>query len=628
MITKIRSFQDSFWVKGILVLTALSFMSLFGISGYLGSANANRPIIKVDDTVIYRDEINAQLNQQLQTAKALLGDNAEISDEIKNSMTLEIVHKNVINAIISKAADDNSVSISDELVRKIVHLQPEFADADGKFNLEKMRRMLSVSGWSEQQYIDSLRRDIIKQHLVASPIDGLALPAFMNEYIAKLDGQRKVFQYISIKPSAMKIDRPISNDELEQYYQDFALQFEEPESRDISFITFSADQLAGKYIPTDDEIRAYYDENINEYVIPENRNVLQMVFDKQEDADKAKAALDKGTDFYKVAQDIAGQDKTSTELGNVSRDMLIADMSDAVFALKKGDIVGPVKSDLGWHIMKVVSITPKKETSLASVRSKIVDTIRRDKAYDQANDVIAEIEDKLGAGATLEQIAQEYNATIHKVSGLTENGTAKNVAVANKSLIATPDFIDTAFSYNDGETSQVLETDNGYVLIKVENIKEASIKDIDKVRRDIIKMWEANEKLAIAQELVNDIVHDLENGDKLTDVAARFNIGFKTSAPIKKSQKLASLSPMQVKDLFRESLNMPKTFNKDDEFIIVIPSKILQAERMPTDKEMEALRDTYLSGISQTVADELIQSYGSEYDVRIKYRNLGMEDNI
>ena len=187
MITKIRSFQDSFWVKGILVLTALSFMSLFGISGYLGSANANRPIIKVDDTVIYRDEINAQLNQQLQTAKALLGDNAEISDEIKNSMTLEIVHKNVINAIISKAADDNSVSISDELVRKIVHLQPEFADADGKFNLEKMRRMLSVSGWSEQQYIDSLRRDIIKQHLVASPIDGLALPAFMNEYIAKLD---------------------------------------------------------------------------------------------------------------------------------------------------------------------------------------------------------------------------------------------------------------------------------------------------------------------------------------------------------------------------------------------------------------------------------------------------------
>ncbi|MBS4773964.1 MAG: peptidyl-prolyl cis-trans isomerase [Proteobacteria bacterium] len=628
MITKIRSFQDSFWVKGILILTALSFMSLFGISGYLGRANANRPIIKVDDTVIYRDEINAQLNQQIQTAKALLGDSAEISDEMKNAMMLEIVQKNVINAIIQKAADDNDISISDELVRKIIYLQPEFADADGRFSLEKMRRMLSISGWSEQQYIDTLRRDIIKQHIVASPVEGMTLPAFMNDYIAKLDGQRKVFQYVTVKPAAMKIDRSISADELEQYYQDFAGQFEEPESRDISFITFSADQLASSYMPSEDEIKAYYDENINEYVTPESRNVLQMVFDNREDADKARTALDKGTDFYSVAKDIAKQDKASTELGNVSKDMLIADMSDAVFELPIGGIAGPVKSDLGWHIMKVVSVAPKKETTLASVRSKIVDAIRKDKAYEQAGDTIAEIEDKLGAGASLEQIAQEYKAQIHKVSGLTEDGSAKTAAAADKALIATPDFIDTAFSYNSGETSQVLETDEGFALVKIGEVHEARLKDVDSVRGDIVKLWEANEKSAIAQELVNDITHDLENGDKLADVAARFNIGFKTSAPLKKNQQLAALSPVQMNELFQESLNMPKTFNNGDEFIIAVPSKIIQAERKPTAKETEALRNNYLADINQTIADELIQSYGAEYDVRIKYRNLGLEENI
>lgn len=628
MITKIRSFQDSFWVKGILILTALSFMSLFGISGYLGRANANRPIIKVDDTVIYRDEINAQLNQQIQTAKALLGDSAEISDEMKNAMMLEIVQKNVINAIIQKAADDNDISISDELVRKIIYLQPEFADADGRFSLEKMRRMLSISGWSEQQYIDTLRRDIIKQHIVASPVEGMTLPAFMNDYIAKLDGQRKVFQYVTVKPAAMKIDRSISADELEQYYQDFAGQFEEPESRDISFITFSADQLASSYMPSEDEIKAYYDENINEYVTPESRNVLQMVFENREDADKARTALNKGTDFYSVAKDIAKQDKASTELGNVSKDMLIADMSDAVFELPIGGIAGPVKSDLGWHIMKVVSVTPKKETTLASVRSKIVDAIRKDKAYEQAGDTIAEIEDKLGAGASLEQIAQEYKAQIHKVSGLTEDGFAKTAAAADKALIATPDFIDTAFSYNSGETSQVLETDEGFALVKIGEVHEARLKDVDSVRGDIVKLWEANEKSAIAQELVNDITHDLENGDKLADVAARFNIGFKTSAPLKKNQQLAALSPVQMNELFQESLNMPKTFNNGDEFIIAVPSKIIQAERKPTAKETEALRNNYLADINQTIADELIQSYGAEYDVRIKYRNLGLEENI
>ena len=68
MITKIRSFQDSWLVKGILILTALSFMSLFGISGYISRSGANRPIVRVDDVVVTQDEINYQLNEQVQSA--------------------------------------------------------------------------------------------------------------------------------------------------------------------------------------------------------------------------------------------------------------------------------------------------------------------------------------------------------------------------------------------------------------------------------------------------------------------------------------------------------------------------------------------------------------------------------
>ena len=79
MITKIRNFQDSWFVKGILILTALSFMSLFGVSGYLGSAGKNQAIIKVDDVVIYQDEINEQYNHEVQMAKNLFGDNLEIT---------------------------------------------------------------------------------------------------------------------------------------------------------------------------------------------------------------------------------------------------------------------------------------------------------------------------------------------------------------------------------------------------------------------------------------------------------------------------------------------------------------------------------------------------------------------
>ena len=148
MMTKIRSIQDSWLAKGILILTALSFMSLFGVSGYLSGAGKNRPIIKVDDIVIYQDDIISQYNQELQTAKNLFGDSLEITDAMRNSIMTGIVQKDVINAIMQKTAEDLNVSVSDELVRKIIYSQAEFMDAEGRFSIEKLRRLLNASGWS------------------------------------------------------------------------------------------------------------------------------------------------------------------------------------------------------------------------------------------------------------------------------------------------------------------------------------------------------------------------------------------------------------------------------------------------------------------------------------------------
>lgn len=234
MMTKIRSAQDSWAAKSILILTALSFMSLFGVSGYLSSAGKNRPIIKVDDIIVYQDEIRNQYNQELQAAKNLFGDNIDVNDNMKNAILQNIVQKDLVNAILQKTSEDLNVSISNDLVKKIIYSQAEFMDANGNFSLDKLRRLLNASGWTEQRYIDTLRKDIEKQHLVQNPVENINIPAFMNKYLAQLENQKKVFKYIEIRPESLKVDRQISQEELEQYYQDFAAQFEEPETRNVS----------------------------------------------------------------------------------------------------------------------------------------------------------------------------------------------------------------------------------------------------------------------------------------------------------------------------------------------------------------------------------------------------------
>lgn len=626
MMTKIRSVQDSWAAKSILILTALSFMSLFGVSGYMSSVGKNRPIIKVDDIIVYQDEIRNQYNQELQAAKNLFGDNIDVNDNMKNAILQNIVQKDLVNAILQKTSEDLNVSISNDLVKKIIYSQAEFMDANGNFSLDKLRRLLNASGWTEQRYIDTLRKDIEKQHLVQNPVENINIPNFMNKYLAQLENQKKIFKYIEIRPESLKVDRQISQEELEQYYQDFAAQFEEPETRNVSFIELSVDKLASKVTPSETDIKNYYNENINQFVIPENRNVLQMVFDNQDDADKAFAALNAGGDFYNVAKQFAKQDKAATQLGEVSKDMLIADMSDAVFDLKAGDYTNPIKSELGWHIMKVTNIIPKKETSLAAARNKIIDAIRKEKAYDEAYNAVAEIEDKIGAGATLESIAEEYSARINKVIGLNEEGKSKSAPASQNKLIASTDFIDAAFSYNSGEISQVLEGDNGFTIVRVDSITDAHPKELSEVKDEIQKMWEANEKNAIAQEIINDVTHDIENGDEIGDVGRRFELPVKTTKAIKHTENFAGLSRIQIEELFQEKLGTPQLISNDEVNLIVVPTKVIKASENLSKEELEVLRSKAQADMSQAAANELIDAYGSNYKVRVKYKYLGLAD--
>lgn len=87
--------------------------------------------------------------------------------------------------------------------------------------------------------------------------------------------------------------------------------------------------------------------------------------------------LKSGKDFYAVAQETAGQDKETTDLGYVAKDLLIADMAEDVFAIRKGEIAGPAKSDLGWHIMKVTDIKAGSKADKAEARRKIVETLKK-----------------------------------------------------------------------------------------------------------------------------------------------------------------------------------------------------------------------------------------------------------
>ena len=627
MISKIRKYQDSWLTKAILTLTALSFMSLFGITGYVNSANKNRAVIKVDDLEILQDEMNIKLNNSIRKAKNMFGDSIEVTDETRKNILLGLIKDNLNNMIILREADKENVSISDELIQKIISSQPEFMDAAGRFNPDLLRRQLSYFDMTEHEYISDLKHNIINRHIVSTPVEKITYPRFMDKYFAQTENQQKIFSYITINPAELKVDRKISEEEIQQYYQDFAPQFEETEKRNVSFIELKVDDLSKNIVPSDDEISDFYNENKDQYVINEKRYVLQMVLDSKENADKAINELQKGSDFFKVASDVANQDRETTILGNITADSLLPELSEDTFSAKANELVGPLSSEFGWHILKVTSITPKKVTSLESVRQDIIDTLRQERAYEEALKIIGEIEDIIGAGDDLESIAKSYNVKINNVVSLKEDGSYKSLSNKKyKDIVTSGDFIETAFSYNVGETSQVIETENGFILANITNIEEAHTKPLDEVKHEIIKIWTENEKSAIAQEIVNDVVADLDNGENLKNIASRFKLALSTTQPLKRGKEFAKLNSAQLAEAYQTPVGEYRLLSSAGTTTIVTPVKVINNATNTNKKQLDTINAKMQKYLEQDLANELVNDYSKNMDVRVKYRLMGFDD--
>ena len=611
MITKLRKAQDLWLSKVVFLLTGLSFMSLFGVSGYLNQAASNPAVISVNDRKISLAEFNAQVEEQIRMARKLFGEDIEITDEMREGIASELVQKNLTEQIVKELAAKKRVFIGNKLIGTLIAGQPQFQDEKGKFSPARFRNFLQASDWSEQKYVENLRNDLVKSILISNPVSNIKVAKSLLDLTAKAESQRRVFKYVVLDADKVKIDREITEDEIEQYYNDFGADLIEPERRDITVLELSFEDLAANIEISDDEIKEFYKENIERYVVPEKRNISQMLFADEETATQAVKKLSEGADFYSLATEMAGQSADETNFGTVEKDMLIAEIADDVFAADKGAIVGPLESELGWHVIKVNDIKAGSKVDDDIARKEIIAALRIEKAYENSYDIIKDIDDKIGSGTTLEDIAAQTGRELKTIKDLTDMNDSP--------------YTEAAFSYNVGEISQAEETDNGFAFVRIDNIVDARPQTVEEAMPKIKEIWMENEKAAVLSEITGDVMNDLENGGEMSKITARHALELNTTEPITRSQTFAGLTQAQIGEMFNEELNYGKEFNVNGKTIIAVATEDA-APRNLDDEDKDILQRRLRLDASQQAATQLINSYGQDYDVRVKYKKLGLDN--
>lgn len=624
MINKFAKLHNSVFTKIILTITALSFMSLFGVSGYINSANSNKIVAKVDNLEMTQSEFSYFLQRKLFEFKNMSGIDFEENEGLKSNIAKSLLKSKVDEMILDNTMQKYDVDFRDSLIREIILVTPQF-QYNGQFNREMYNGYLRQIGMDEKEYIQNLKRNIARSILLDSQVSYTNVPEVQQEMMAKILGQRRTFKYVKIENKGVRITRQPSKEELDQYYDDLKEELMIPEKRNVTVLFISQDDLAKRIEVTPEEIKAYYKEHIEEFEQPVKRHVLQLVFETEEKANEARQQIAQGVSFAEVAKE-SGQQETDIDLGFVGADELSDELAEIIFALPMRQVSDVKNVADSWQILQVIDQKEASKMPKAEADAKITEELKQDKLYDNNYEIVSEIEDKLGAGTGLSDLATTYGVALHNVKGLAEDGSAEDSDGVSEEVLKNKDFVETAFSYNEGEIGQTIETDDGIAVVQVAEVIESHQQPRETADTKLKEYWLENERASIVQELIDNIQHDLDAGDDLTTVAHRYKLAVKNTMPVTRSEKIDSLNFEDMRTLFAAAQDEPQTIKIEDDYIVAETTGIHDDSASLTDEDRKFIIKSLYSENIQEMTEALLQDFAKDYKVEVNQHRAGLNE--
>jgi len=516
MLEKIRDGSQGVIAKGILVLVILSF-AFAGVSSYLGSTT-DVPAAEVNGDKITKAELEqayqserSRMEQQLGEMFAALSADEKYLQSIKQS----VLERLVADKLIDQAAKAMGLRVSDEQIVAAMRAEPAF-QTDGKFDNDRYQAILRQLGYQPQTFRDMMRVDMTRRQLTAALVGTeFVLPGEAKQ-LAELQGQTRDVRYVVVDSAPFLATAVVTDEQVKNYYDANQGQFMSPEMVSLEYVELNAADFAKNNPVSDEEAQTYYEEHKAQYVSNEKRLAAHILVmpGNDEAAAKAKAEdlakqLDSGADFADLAK--ANSDDTLSAEQGGKLDWFEPGVMDpafdaALFALNKGQHSAVVKTDFGFHIIKLLDVQSGATVPFADVKAKIVAQLQDKKAVDQFYSLQSKLADtSYEVPDTLSETAKAVGVDV-KTTALFSRDNAP--AELNK-----PDLVKAAFSETvmlKGLNSEVIELEpNHVVVIRVKEHHDAGTLALAEVKANIterLKQDQANEAArAKAQELMAQV---------------------------------------------------------------------------------------------------------------------------
>ncbi|QIG80419.1 peptidylprolyl isomerase [Stakelama tenebrarum] len=431
-----------------------------------------------------------------------------------------------LDQIISSAAAEqfarrHGIQVSRRLIDGVIASNTAFQGPDGKFDQQTYETLLARERISEADLRADLRAGAYTDWLIGPTSNaGQAPMALAAPYAALMTEERKgAIAFIPML--AMDPGEEPTDEQVAEFYEQNKQRYTIPERRVIRYAEVSPETLEDRTRATDEEIQQAYRAAGDRFAATEKRSVDQLIVGDQESAARIAEAV-KGGQSIAAAARAEGLEPRSFD--SVTREALAEETSDevaqAVFAADANSAVGPIRSPLGWQVLRVSSVEQVAARSIADVRDTLAEEVRGKKLVQALVTMRDEIGDAIADGGTFQEVLGDTGLEATSTAPLLANGRNPDEPEAEPDEALQP-LLSAGFQMSaDSEPQLVAIDDTHFAVITVAKIVPATPRPLDEIRDRVARDYRVDKAVAKAREVAAEVVEAVKGGKSLREALA------------------------------------------------------------------------------------------------------------
>lgn len=447
-----------------------------------------------------------------------------------------------------------NIKVGNEEVIKTIRNFP-FLIRDNRFDNRLYEYVVTNTfQMTPREFEEDVRDSLVISKLMNSVTNDVSVAEeeLLQKY--KEENEKVKINYVTqpAKDFADKVE--VSDKETEGYYNANPHEFKLPERVNIEYVEFKyTDYTEGAEI-SEDEIKYYYDTHIDEFEHPETINARHILLENEEEAKGVLEKARRNEDFAELAKEYSKDPSNDRggDIGYFKRGQMIPEFEDAAFALKTGEISGIVKTQFGYHIIKLEDRKEPYTEAFEDAKEKIKDNLLKENTKSKAYEEALLASGSINEGEDFEKIAKEYNKEIKSTGLFPRYGVIPNIGW-------NPELEGTAFNLKVNEVGPLISVNEGdsdvNYIIRLKEKREAEIPPLEEVKDEVKNRVKQDKMKEMAKESMDKyreaIMKKMEEGLSFKDAAQSAGLEVKESEYVSRMDYLKEMGPAKdIEELF------------------------------------------------------------------------------